>query len=101
MAAEMSRNTFAAIARLRSPVMRQAAATCEIRAWYRLWETGKGAPTALSATPVLLCWGMSQPLLPLTRAQGQDLCLVFKGALEGPGQRQRVEAGMGSAGQDN
>ncbi|XP_077692352.1 apical endosomal glycoprotein [Eretmochelys imbricata] len=40
MAAEMRRNTFAAIARLRSPVMRQAAATCEIRAWYRLWETG-------------------------------------------------------------
>ncbi|XP_030391839.1 apical endosomal glycoprotein [Gopherus evgoodei] len=40
MAAEMRRNTFAAIARLRSPVMQQAAATCEIRAWYRLWETG-------------------------------------------------------------
>ncbi|XP_026514262.1 apical endosomal glycoprotein [Terrapene carolina triunguis] len=40
MAAEMRRNTFAAIAKLRSPVMRQAAATCEIRAWYRLWETG-------------------------------------------------------------
>uniref|UniRef100_A0A8C0IJA5 MAM domain containing 4 n=1 Tax=Chelonoidis abingdonii TaxID=106734 RepID=A0A8C0IJA5_CHEAB len=35
MAAEMRRNTFAAIARLRSPVMQQAAATCEIRAWYQ------------------------------------------------------------------
>uniref|UniRef100_A0A8C4Y1N3 MAM domain containing 4 n=1 Tax=Gopherus evgoodei TaxID=1825980 RepID=A0A8C4Y1N3_9SAUR len=39
MAAEMRRNTFAAIARLRSPVMQQAAATCEIRAWYRPNET--------------------------------------------------------------
>ncbi|XP_074871606.1 apical endosomal glycoprotein isoform X2 [Carettochelys insculpta] len=39
MATEMRRNTFA-IARLRSPVMRQAAATCEIRAWYRLWGPG-------------------------------------------------------------
>ncbi|XP_067417544.1 apical endosomal glycoprotein [Emydura macquarii macquarii] len=40
MAAETPRNTSAAIARLRSPVMRQAAATCEIHAWYHLWGEG-------------------------------------------------------------
>ncbi|XP_075761842.1 apical endosomal glycoprotein isoform X2 [Pelodiscus sinensis] len=40
MAAEIRRSVFAAFARLRSPVMRQAAATCEIRAWYHLWGTG-------------------------------------------------------------
>lgn len=33
----------AATAWLRSPVMREAAATCEIRAWYHLSGSGEGA----------------------------------------------------------
>ncbi|KYO23091.1 apical endosomal glycoprotein [Alligator mississippiensis] len=48
MAAEMSRGKLAVTARLRSPVMRQAASTCEIHAWYHLWRAGFNG-TALPA----------------------------------------------------
>lgn len=67
MAAEMSRGKLAVTARLRSPVMRQAASTCEIHAWYHLWRAGMWLCTSL----YYVCresWGM--PLNALLWAEG-------------------------------
>uniref|UniRef100_A0A8C8RHU5 MAM domain containing 4 n=1 Tax=Pelusios castaneus TaxID=367368 RepID=A0A8C8RHU5_9SAUR len=55
MAAEMHRSMFAAVARLRSPVMRDAAATCEIHAWYHLAQPGLWVELT-KATETITLW---------------------------------------------